>query len=317
MSHWEKKLWVLLLCFYFGCSTNSNTKGLIPQISFTGSEEEKVDAVIEPIHQNNCGGSAEVENVEQRAYVVSYKVQAGGAFQVNANGQVGFAGTGIDLGAQVAQQLGVEYGREHQESKSITVKAAAGTNMVHEIELREIWKIGKAKVSVNGKELEIPFRFRHDFRLFLKKSARQSCGNTEVLSLPQEPSKSSITTSAKQSKAPPSPATLPKRQVVINPDAEPTPHPDVVAIGWASGIVQDANSYDSVEGAKIKIVNERTGRVYQTSTREDGRFEIAVPVGAYSITASHVRYAEETQHQRVQYGTTTGAVLWRLVSAKK
>ncbi len=140
-------------------------------------EYRKID--IEVIEQNNCGGNAEVENQIQKSRSIAHTIEVGSGFQVNANGQVGFAGTDIELGATIANELGYSYGIAETIARSITVKAKAKTYVEHHIKLQEAWKIGTAKVVVGDKEARIPFYFRTDFALDLveSKELKDECDN--------------------------------------------------------------------------------------------------------------------------------------------
>ena len=94
-------------------------------------------------------------------------MEVGAGFEVNVNGQVGFAGTDVELGTTVATNLGYSYGVSESIAKSITVSAAAGKDMEHIINIEEIWATGVSTVKVGSKEESIPFSFRKDFRLTL------------------------------------------------------------------------------------------------------------------------------------------------------
>jgi len=98
---------------------------------------------------------------------------------VNANGQVGFAGTDVELGATVASQFGQSYGTSETLSRSITVKAGIRTDMQHTIRQVEIWKVGQARISVGGQETIIPFKFRSNFAIELVNSQDLGCGTSQ------------------------------------------------------------------------------------------------------------------------------------------
>ena len=125
---------------------------------------------LDPISQNNCTGNAEVESQFQKSHTIQHVLEAQGGFSVNSNGQLGFAGTDIELGATVAAELGYTYGTEDTITRSITVKAKPGTNMQHLIKQVEVWKIGEAKVSVGNQSTTVPFRFLQDFSVELEES---------------------------------------------------------------------------------------------------------------------------------------------------
>jgi hypothetical protein len=143
-------------------SPSSNSQ---PVISVNFSDDKVMVVGTESVNQPNCGGSDASENQVQRTRSVSHVIEVGSGFSVNANGQVGFAGTDVELGSTVAANLGYSYGVEESISKSITVKAAAGKDMEHTIQVEEIWATGTAVAKVGSQQTEIPFSFRKDFRL--------------------------------------------------------------------------------------------------------------------------------------------------------
>src|SRR5215211_511914 len=125
------------------------------EIQITGSESRELGT--ETIPQPNCTGTAEVENLVERSRTVEHVMEVQNGVSVNANGQIGFAGTDIELGATVASQFGQSYGTSETLTRSITVKAKPGTNMQHVIKQMEIWKVGQAKISIGGQQTIIPF----------------------------------------------------------------------------------------------------------------------------------------------------------------
>lgn len=152
-------------------------------IEILGSTHPEVREIrIEAIQQNNCGGTAEVESQIQKSKSIAHTIEVGAGLEVNANGQVGFAGTDVELGATVASQLGYSYGSVESISRSITLKAKEGTYMEHQVKLQEVWEIGTAKVVVNGQELEVPFSFRTDFTIDLidSKEIKGKCKPTDI-----------------------------------------------------------------------------------------------------------------------------------------
>ena len=152
---------------------------------------EPVELGTETISQPNCTGTAEVENSIEKSRTIQYVMEVQNGASVNANGQVGFAGTDIELGATVASQFGQSYGTSESLTRSITVKAKPGTSMQHVIRQIEIWKTGEAKISVGGQQTIIPFKFRSDFAIELVNSQNiypDGCDSlpTETVSQPQQ-----------------------------------------------------------------------------------------------------------------------------------
>jgi hypothetical protein len=157
----------VILLFLSGCGSSPQPSNSSPQIQveITGTEIKELGT--ETISQLNCTGSAEVENVVEKSRQIMYVMEVQNGAQVNANGQVGFAGTDIELGATVSAQFGQSYGMSETLSRSLIVKASPGTNMQHTVRQQEIWKNGKATVTVGGQQTVIPFKYRYDFTIEL------------------------------------------------------------------------------------------------------------------------------------------------------
>lgn len=160
---------ILLILLTTSCSTppssnqNGSNQSTSIEIQITGTESKELG--IETIPQPNCTGSAEVENTVEKSRTIEYVMEVQNGVSVNANGQVGFAGTDIELGATVASQFGQSYGTSETLTRSITVKAKPSTDMQHVIRQVEIWKVGQAKISVGGQQTIIPFKYRYDFAI--------------------------------------------------------------------------------------------------------------------------------------------------------
>lgn len=185
-----KTILIMILFVFVACrSGNSNQEaqeiGSQQNVPVPNANIEILDDIltevreigVETIPQNNCGGSAEVENQIEKNRTISHIIEVSGGIEVNANGQIGFAGTDVELGASIAAQLGYTYGTSESLSRSITVKARPLSYMEHEVRLQEIWKTGTAKVEVGNKELIVPFSIRDDFALELADSRFLACPN--------------------------------------------------------------------------------------------------------------------------------------------
>ncbi len=161
-------------------------------IELLGSEEREFK--VETVPQNNCGGSAEVENVVEKSRSVSHTMEVGGEYRISASGEVKILGTGVELGTEVATMLGYGYGAEESLSRSITVKASPGTNMEHTISLLEVYENGEASVDVNGILELVPFSFRDDFAIKLVSSRNLGCPTAESIEIePNQPATPTLT----------------------------------------------------------------------------------------------------------------------------
>jgi parallel beta-helix repeat protein len=133
----------------------------------------------EKIAQPNCGGTLEVENVVQRSRTIIHTVELGGGVEVNARGEVGLLGTGVEVGAAIAAHYGQTYGTEDTLTRAITVKAKQGTNMEHTIQQVEIWQLGTAEITISDQQFTYPYQFSNDFSVELVKSQNIGCPPTE------------------------------------------------------------------------------------------------------------------------------------------
>lgn len=169
----------------------------------------------ERILQQNCGGTAEVENQIERSRSIAHTIEVGGEFTVRADGRVGIPGdvASIGLGAEIAGRLGYSYGTIEEISRSITVKAREGTNMEHHIRLMEIWETGTARVMLDDREIDIPFSFRRDFAIELLDSIDIGCPTTPV------PSSTLPPPTDTRSSTPTSTATTPASTQIPSPTA--------------------------------------------------------------------------------------------------
>ncbi|MBV5348924.1 hypothetical protein JZU61_04610, partial [bacterium] len=169
----------LVLLTSSGCGTSPQSSSPNPQIEIeiTGTESKELES--QTISQPNCTGSAEVENVVEKARQITYVMEIQNGTQANTNGQVGFAGTDIELGATISSQFGQSYGMSETISRSLIVKTSPGKNMQHIVKQQEIWKIGNAKISVGEQQIIIPFKYRYDFTIELVNSV--DLGNCDTL----------------------------------------------------------------------------------------------------------------------------------------
>lgn len=158
-----------------GSGATQPGQGATPLISIREMHTEAIEVARDKVTQNNCGGTAEAENVIERTRAVEETLEVSSEFSVNAGGQVSILGTGVNLGASVAGRLGRSYGTTQQVKRSLTVKTAAHSSVEYEVSLEELWNVGEATVTLNGQNERIPFRFRSDFQMSLVNSVELPC----------------------------------------------------------------------------------------------------------------------------------------------
>ena len=164
-----------------GPTPDSQNPNVNIDIQITTSELKEIS--VETISQPNCTGMAEVENVVEKSRTIEHVMEVQNGASVSATGQVGFAGTGVELGATVAAQFGQSYGSSDTITRAIIVKAPPGMNMQHVIRQMEVWQVGEAKITVGGQQTIIPFKFRSDFAIELAQSNKLPCGTEETTPL--------------------------------------------------------------------------------------------------------------------------------------
>ncbi len=170
-------LFVFFAFVLIGCSEDSPPpQNVTITLGEIVSEPKQVE--LERYTQNNCGGSSETDYEVGRSRVIVRELEVGAGFEVNTKGEVSVLGTGVALGAAVSGQVGSTYGTQDSLERAVTVRAAPGTKMEHEISHQEIWKVGTATVVVNGQRMDIPFSYRHEFTLVLLDSRQLPCDST-------------------------------------------------------------------------------------------------------------------------------------------
>jgi hypothetical protein len=169
---------LLLLCSCGPSLTPTPTPPAI-QVIPSNQPREKIEiGAIEPVSQNNCGGSATVSYSFERSRAIVYALDLSQQVTVNADGTIGVPGVGsVQAGVSVASTYGVSYGQEDRISRSITVQADKGTNMVHRIQQYEYWEKGEIVITANNIPLRLPYRFRRDFGIELLGSVNMQCSD--------------------------------------------------------------------------------------------------------------------------------------------
>lgn len=268
---------------------------ITPQVSIEildGMRPETREIKVEIIPQNNCGGTAEVENEESLSRSIAHTMEVGAGLEVNANGQIGFAGTDVELGATIAGQLGYSYGSVQDISRSITVKARPGTYMEHRVQLQEIWQIGTAKIVANDQEIQVPFNFRSDFRVHLLNSRDKGCPSNSstgistkvpieetVANTPTpEPTATDTPTSEPTATDTPTPEPTATDTPTSEPTATDTSTPEPFGSTESVPFSIDLTPYSIGDIPKELgtdlVIGDRDGRVYVSGLNDGGRIEI-------------------------------------------
>lgn len=257
-----------------------------PNILVNVSDRDSVEFNTELVLQNNCGGSAEVENDYEWTRTIDHSMKVEGEYSISAEGDVKLFGTGVGVGAEVAASLGYQYGTQEAIARSITVKAGPGTNMEHKISFREIYEKGSAAVELNGNLELIPFSFRSDFALELIESRDLGCPITEESTGTPTELPTQISTSEPTSSNTPMPEPTPTILVPTStPPNTPEPQNPPSSVEDTSTIIGtdyfyqlDLNQYNLGDiptdiGSDI-VINERDGQKVISGLNQSGRFEL-------------------------------------------
>ena len=181
-------LLLAVIALLIGCDGSSNgptrkVEAVVPTIRVlpSGEPPEKRVVSTETILQNNCGGSAGVLNAIGRSRSIVYSLELGGEVSVDAGGSVGVPGVGaVQVGAEVAARYGVTYGQEETLSRSLTVSAKEGTNIIHTLRQVEYWETGDLVLETGGQKRRYPYRFRRDFGIELVESEDIGCDTGRI-----------------------------------------------------------------------------------------------------------------------------------------
>lgn len=175
---------IFIIAMFAGCSPTVTPSGVFELPSNAQNYQVEIFDLTEPvlekirtenIDQPNCNGTGDVDNVVERTMGINHTVELGLGLTVDADGKLELFGTGVDLGAAISNELGYQYGVTESITRSITVRAAPKSHMVHTVKLSEIWESGTARVIVNGQSTDIPFRFRANFSIDLIDSVPVDC----------------------------------------------------------------------------------------------------------------------------------------------
>lgn len=168
---------IFAIALLAGCSTanpSADTKNY--QVEILELTEPVYEVIrTENIDQQNCNGTGDVDNVIERTMGINHSIEVGLGLTVDVNGDLKLFGTGIDLGEAISSELGYQYGITESMARSITVRAAPKSHIVHTIKLSEVWEAGTARITANGQSMDIPFRFRTNFSIDLLDSMPIDC----------------------------------------------------------------------------------------------------------------------------------------------
>ena len=172
-----------------GCSPTVAPSGNVELPSNSQNYRVEIINLTEPVYetvrtenidQPNCNGTGDVDNVVERTMGINHSIELGLGLTVDIDGKLELFGTGVDLGAAISNELGYQYGITESISRSITVRAAPKTHVIHTVKLSEVWESGTARVSSNGESIDIPFRFRANFSIDLLESIPVDCETGQI-----------------------------------------------------------------------------------------------------------------------------------------
>lgn len=156
-----------------------------PEVIVVPVATEEILISTEDIPQPNCDGGGEMSATVERSHTVSRTLDLGTSITVDAYGQANISPIGqVGVGVAVATYYQVSYGSEDMVTRSTTVKANAGTNILHTIRQYEIWETGELVITAGGINQRLPYRFRKDFSMETLPPANIGCPGQDVQSPP-------------------------------------------------------------------------------------------------------------------------------------
>ncbi len=170
---------IFIFAMLAGCSPTASPARNAGLLSNTQNYQVEIINLTEPVYetirtenidQPNCNGTGDVDNVVERTMGINHSIELGLGLTADIDGKLELFGTGVDLGAAISSELGYQYGITESISRSITVRAAPKSHVVHTVKLSEVWESGTARVISNGESIDIPFRFRANFSIDLLES---------------------------------------------------------------------------------------------------------------------------------------------------
>lgn len=192
-----------------------------------------------PLSQNNCGGNEAVSSTIERSRTIVYIAEIGVELALNASGNLGVPGVGqVQVGGAIANQYQLGYGQEETITRSITVSAAPGTNMVHTLEQVEYWETGEVVIIAGNETYRHPYKLRSSFGVELVGSENQAACPTATLPPTEVPINTVAPTSTPT--LPPSETSTPRPTYTPRPSPTPildTPPGTILAFGdtWYQG----------------------------------------------------------------------------------
>lgn len=181
---------IFILTIFAGCSPTAPPVGNEELPPNTQNYQVEIINLTEPVYetirtenidQPNCNGTGDVDNIVERTMGINHSIEVGLGLAVDIDGKLELFGTGVDLGAAISSELGYQYGVTESISRSITVRAAPKTHVLHTVKLSEVWESGTARVTSNGQSIDIPFRFRANFSIDLVDSMPVDCTTGQAI----------------------------------------------------------------------------------------------------------------------------------------
>lgn len=178
-----------------GSGDDGETNSLIPQIHIFPSGQEKSLISQEIIDQDNCKGSADTSQTVERSHTVLYTLELGSGIKVGVDGRAKIPEIGeVGVGAEIATNYQVGYGRSEGVSRSQTVAAAPESHIQHTIQQYEIWETGEVLIVVGDISQRLPYKFRSDFSIEIVAPANIVCPGNSIVESPDSPPESQVST---------------------------------------------------------------------------------------------------------------------------
>lgn len=191
----------------------------------------------------------------ERSYTVSRIVELGTGITVKAGGQAGVPGVGqVEVGAAVASHYNVSYGAEETVTRSITMAAEKGTNILYTVRQYQVWENGNLVIA--GTQTPISYRFLKDVGMETLPPTNVGC---------------------------PAPQAIAAQQSATPPEAAPTTAPATPPLaegGAGAPLTPPVSSAEVQQQLFIVPVNHYQGAYWIVP--ETGIYQFRIDSGAYN-----------------------------------
>lgn len=127
------------------------------------------------VFQNNCAGETTASNLVERSWTVTYQAAIGEESLDDGRAILPLLGEEIQVGAAIAAFYEVPYGGQETITRTLEITATPGTNLVHRLQVVELWETGDLEWGIGEGKIVYPFRFRRDMGMEVVENLDLGC----------------------------------------------------------------------------------------------------------------------------------------------